>query len=518
MSDQEAQSSSLLRSSSIVSVMTLLSRVLGLVRDVVVAQYFGARADAFFVAFKIPNFFRRLFAEGAFTVAFVPVLGEYRAQRSLNEVRLFVAHMSGTLGTILLAVTVLAMLFADYLPWLFAPGFRSDAAKFALTGDLLRITFPYLLFISLAAFSSSVLNAYGRFAVPAFTPVILNVCLIASVWLLTPYFAEPLFALAWGVFIAGALQWLFQLPFLAQQRMLVWPKPNRQDDGVKRVGKLMLPALFGVSVSQINLLLDTLLASFLEDGSVSWLYYADRLNNLPLGIFAIAIAVVVLPSLSAQHASENRQRFADILDWAVRMVLLLALPAALALVMLATPLMATIFYHGEMTAYDIGKMALALQAYGSGLLAFMLIKVLAPGYYAQQDTKTPVRIGIQAMALNMVLNLLLVVPLQHVGLALATALSSYFNALMLYWGLRRNQTLALQQGWWRFLLKVLLALLLLAASVWWLMGDAQQWLQLSAWQRAQRMTWVVLGGVLVYFAALLMLGLRPRHLRGVRFE
>ena len=519
MSEQESHSSKgLLRSSSIVSLMTLLSRVLGLVRDVVVAQYFGARADAFFVAFKIPNFFRRLFAEGAFSVAFVPVLSEYRAQRSLDEVRLFVARMSGTLGLLLMLLTALALLFADYLPWLFAPGFRADPEKFALTGDLLRITFPYLLFISLAAFSSSVLNAYGRFAVPAFTPVILNITLIASVWYLTPLFVEPLFALAWGVLLAGALQWLFQLPFLARQRMLVWPRPNTKDDGVRRVGGLMVPALFGVSVSQINLLLDTLLASFLESGSVSWLYYADRLNNLPLGVFAIAIGVVVLPSLSANHARDDHQRFAAILDWALRMVILLALPAALALVLLATPLMATIFYHGEMTPYDIGNMALALQAYGSGLLAFMLIKVLAPGYYARQDTKTPVRIGIQAMVLNMVLNLALVMPLQHVGLALATALSSYFNAWMLYRGLRRSNTLNLQPGWWRYSAKVVLALLALAGAIVLLMGDAQQWLFWSAGQRAGQMALLVISGVLLYFAVLAALGLRPRHLRGARFE
>lgn len=516
-SGEKSSGSSLLRSSSIVSVMTLLSRVLGLVRDVMVAQYFGARADAFFVAFKIPNFFRRLFAEGAFSVAFVPVLTEYKTQRGLIEVKLLIARVSGVLGMALLGITALALLGADYLPWVFAPGFREDPEKFALTSDLLRITFPYLLFISLTAFASSVLNAYGRFAVPAFTPVLLNLCLIFSVVVMTEWFVEPLFALAWGVFMAGAVQLLFQLPFIAQLGLLVRPQYQPKDEGVRRIGKLMIPALFGVSVSQINLLLDTLLASFLESGSVSWLYYSDRLNNLPLGIFAIAIGVVILPALSQKHAAEKGQEFAKTLDWAIRMVFLLALPAALALVTLATPLMATIFYHGEITAYDVGKMTLSLQAYGSGLLAFMMIKVLAPGYYARQDTKTPVKIGIQAMAVNMVLNLALVFPLQHVGLALATSLSAYFNAYMLYRGLRKQGVYAAQPGWLSFVAKAAIANVALFVVMFWLMGNPQQWLEWSTLERSGWMALIVTAGVLVYFSILIVAGLRPRHLKGQLF-
>ena len=315
---------SLVRSSSIVSIMTLLSRVLGLVRDVVVAQYFGARADAFFVAFKIPNFLRRLFAEGAFSVAFVPVLSEYKSQRSIVDVKLLIASVSGVLGLILFLVTVVALLLAPWLPYVFAPGFSGDEAKFALTGDLLRITFPYLLFISLTAFAGSILNAYGRFAIPAFTPVLLNLCLIFSTLVMTSWFVEPLYALAWGVFMAGALQFLFQLPFIARLGLLVRPTYQPKQEGVGRILRLMGPALFGVSVSQINLLLDTLLASFLEPGSVSWLYYSDRLNNLPLGIFAIAIGVVILPALSKTHAEDNSDHFAQTLDWATRMIFLRA--------------------------------------------------------------------------------------------------------------------------------------------------------------------------------------------------
>lgn len=518
MSEQtEKKGGSLLASSSIVSVMTLLSRVLGLVRDVIVAQYFGARADAFFVAFKIPNFFRRLFAEGAFSVAFVPVLSEYKTQRSEAEVKMLIASVSGVLGMALLLVTVLAVAFAQYLPYIFAPGFSDDPAKFALTGELLQITFPYLLFISLTAFAGSVLNSYGKFAVPAFTPVLLNVCLIVAVVYMTHYFVEPLFALAWGVFMAGAVQFVFQLPFLAQLQKLTWPRFRPKDEGVIRILKLMGPALFGVSVSQINLLLDTLLASFLEAGSVSWLYYSDRLNNLPLGLFAIAIGVVILPALSRQHAEKDGSHFARTLDWAVRMVFMLALPAALALVVLATPLMATIFYHGAVTEYDVGKMTMSLQAYGSGLLAFMLIKVLAPGYYARQDTKTPVKIGIQAMVVNMVLNLILVFPLQHVGLALATSLSAYFNAYMLYRGLKQQGYYQAQAGWMLFVLKIMAALSGLFAVMFLLMGDPSQWLIWDTWNRIGWMSLIVLGGVAIYFVVLLLAGLRPRHIRGELF-
>lgn len=512
-----ARESGLLKSSSIVSVLTLLSRVLGLVRDVVVAQYFGTRIDAFLVAFKIPNFFRRLFAEGAFTVAFVPVLSEYRTQRAFQDVQMLVARVSGVLGTVLFGVTVLAVTFADYLPWLFAPGFQQDPEKFALTGELLQITFPYLLFIALTAFSGSVLNSYGRFAVPAFTPVLLNVCLISITLWGVDEFDEPLFALAWGVFFAGVLQLLFQLPFLARLQLLVRPQYQPQDEGVRRIVGLMIPALFGVSVSQINLLLDTVLASFLENGSVSWLYYADRLNNLPLGLFAIAIGVVILPALSSRHAEQQQEGFADTLDWAIRMVFLLALPAALALALLAEPLMATIFYHGAITEYDVSQMSLALQAYASGLLAFMMIKVLAPGYYARQDTTTPVKIGIQAMVVNMVLNLILVFPFDHVGLAMATALSSFFNAFMLYRGLKQKSVYRASSGWLRFSLRLVLANIGLVAAVLLLAGPSSQWLAWGATERMFQMALVVIAGVAVYVGVLVAAGLRLRHLRGVQF-
>ncbi len=510
----QAPSTGLLRSSSIVSVMTLLSRILGLARDILVASYFGARADAFFVAFKIPNFFRRLFAEGAFSVAFVPVLSEYKVQREHQDVKALVKAVSGTLLGILGPFTLVAVAAAPILTWVFAPGFYSDPAKFELTSDLLRITFPYLLLISLTAFYGSVLNTYGQFAIPAVTPVLLNLCLIIATLYFTPWFDEPLLALAWGVLLAGVTQLAFQLPFVMKLGLLGLPKPGFADQGVRRILTLMVPALFGVSVSQINLLLDVLLASFLESGSVSWLYYSDRLAQLPLGVFAIAIAVVILPSLSQKHAAADGSRFASMLDWGVRMVLLIGLPSALALCLLAEPLMATIFYRGEITEYDVMNMAMSLRAYGAGLLAFMLIKVLAPGFFARQDTKTPVKIGIKAMVLNMVLNLPLVLLLAHTGLALATTLSAYFNAFMLYWGLRQMGVYQVQPGWYAWLARMLLANGAMVSVLLVLNPPTAQWLHFS---EAERMGWTALlvaSGVAVYGLTLLAAGLRLRHLRG----
>ncbi|HAG94499.1 MAG TPA: murein biosynthesis integral membrane protein MurJ, partial [Gammaproteobacteria bacterium] len=430
----------LLRSTGIVSLFTMLSRVLGLVRDVVVANVFGAGggADAFFVAFKIPNFFRRLFAEGAFNQAFVPVLSEYRSQREQVEVRLLISYTMGSLGGVLMVISLMCVVFAPAVTFLFAPGFHDMPEKFDLASDMLRLTFPYLLLISLTAMLGSVLNSYGRFAIPAFTPVLLNLCLIGAALLVSPLMDPPIIALAWGVLAAGVVQLVFQFPFVRQIQLLSVPRWGWSDPGVKRILALMLPAMFGVSVAQINLLLDTVLASFLVDGSVSWLYYSDRLMELPLGVFGIAIATVILPSLSRKHASQSVEAFSQTLDWAVRMVLLIGLPAALALVVLAAPLLVTLFQYGEFSAADVDRASLSLQAYGAGLLGFMLVKVLAPGYFARQDTKTPVKVGIKAMVANMVFNLALIVPLAHVGLALATSLSALLNAFLLWLGLRRE--------------------------------------------------------------------------------
>ena len=514
--EQKGEGGGLLRSSMVVGIMTMLSRVLGLVRDVVVANYFGASgsADAFFVAFKIPNFLRRLFAEGAFSQAFVPVLSEYRSQRDLAAVQQLVHRVAGALGSVLVLVTVIAVIGAPLLAALFAPGFyMAGGEKFALAADMLRIAFPYLLLISLTAFCGAILNSYGRFAVPAFTPVLLNCCLIGSAIWLSPLLDTPVMALAWGVLMAGAVQLLFQLPFLARLSLLPVPRPDFRDEGVRRILKLMLPALFGVSVAQINLLLDTVLASFLQTGSVSWLYYSDRLSELPLGVFGIAIATVILPSLSRNHAGQDPQRFARTLDWAIRMVLLIGLPAALALAVLAEPMIATLFHYGAMTDFDVQMSAFSLRAYAFGLLAFMLIKVLAPGYFSRQDTKTPVKIAVKAMLVNMVFNLILVWPLDHAGLALATSLSAFMNAGWLLHGLIREGVFRWQAGWGMMLVRLLLSA---AAMVTVLLGIQTQlgdWLQAGLWDRVQWMSLLVLAGGGTYLLMLVLLGLRPRHLR-----
>ncbi|WP_234251255.1 murein biosynthesis integral membrane protein MurJ [Billgrantia desiderata] len=505
----------LMRSGLVVGAMTMLSRVMGLARDVVVATLFGAGngTDAFFVAFKIPNFMRRLFAEGAFNQAFVPVLSEYATRGSKREVRELLDAVAGSLTAVLALITALAMLAAPWLVWVFAPGFGRDPAKLALTADMLRLTFPYLLLVSLTAFAGSVLNTWNRFAVPAFTPVLLNLSLIGAAVLLTPLMSEPAMALAWGVLIAGVAQLAFQVPFLARLGLMPRPWPNFAHSGVKRILVLMAPALFGVSVSQINLLLDTVLASLLTPGSVSWLYYSDRLVELPLGVFGIAIGTVILPALSKRHAEQSGEHFAAMLDWAVRAVLLLGLPAALALAILAEPLLISLFHYGAMTEHDIVMAAMSLRAYAFGLVAFMLIKVLAPGFFARQNTKTPVKVGIIAMVANMVFNLILIWPLAHAGLALATALSAFLNAGLLGWLLHKQGVLVFQPGWGRYAVQLVGGCVVMSVGLAWLAPEWQQWLEWGVSVRVQWLALLVVVGAAIYFAWLAALGVRPRHFR-----
>ena len=505
----------LMRSGLVVSAMTMLSRVMGLARDVVIATLLGAGdgADAFFVAFKIPNFLRRLFAEGAFNQAFVPVLSEYSTQRDREEIRALLNATAGSLTAALALITAVAMLCAPWLIWVFAPGFGSDPEKLSLTADMLRLTFPYLLLISLTAFSGSVLNTWNRFAVPAFTPVLLNLSLIGAALFLMPLMEEPAMALAWGVLIAGAAQLVFQVPFLLRLGLMPTPWPNFAHEGVRRILKLMGPALFGVSVSQINLLLDTVLASLLAAGSVSWLYYSDRLVELPLGVFGVAIGTVILPALSKRHADQSKEHFAAMLDWAIRLVLLLGLPAALALAVLAEPLLITLFHYGAMTDNDIQMAAMSLRAYAFGLVAFMLIKVLAPGFFARQDTKTPVKVGIIAMVANMVFNLLLIWPLAHAGLALATSLSAFLNAGLLGYLLHKQGVLVFQPGWKRYLIQLIGGSGLMYAALYFVAPDWQAWLAFGLWQRISWVTGLVVLGGSLYFAWLAALGLRVRHFK-----
>ncbi len=493
----------------------MISRVLGLIRDMVFAALFGATAgaDAFYVAFKIPNFLRRLFAEGAFSQAFVPVLAEYHTRRDADATRELIAAVSGTLATVLLGITVLAIAGAGVIALVFAPGFHDEPVKLQMVTDMLRLTFPYLLLISMTAFCGAVLNTWGYFAVPAFTPVLLNLALIGAALGLSPLLDPPVYALAWGVLAAGILQLAFQLPFMARIHALPRPRLNFRHEGVRQILRLMAPALFGVSVSQINLMLDTILASLLVTGSVSWLYYSDRLAELPLGVFGVALGTVVLPSLSKSWARAAPGEFSSALNWGIRLVLLVGLPAAVALVVLAEPLIAVIFMRGEMTAHDVTQAAQSLRGYALGLLAFMMIKVLAPGYYARKDTRTPVRIGVIAMVANMVFNLALIVPLAHAGLALATTLSAFLNAGLLWRGLRREGLVETDGKWQRWMAWLVISNGCLGAWLWltrhlWQFGGNAYGLS-----GALNVLAVCVGGVLVYALALRVSGLRIRHLR-----
>lgn len=500
-----------LRSTGVVGLLTMLSRILGLIRDVMIANLIGAgaSADAFFVAFKIPNFLRRLFAEGAFAQAFVPVLSEYRTTRDYAEIRSLVDHVAGMLGLSLAILTGIAIVAAPVLTLVFAPGFVQYEEKLALATQMLRITFPYLLLISMTAFAGSILNSYGRFAVPAFTPAILNLSLIGCTLFMAPWLNQPAMALAWGVLIAGIGQLLFQLPFLLKINLLPTPKISRHHEGVTQILRLMVPALFGVSVSQINLLLDTVLASFLQTGSVSWLYFSDRLVELPLGVFGIAIATVILPSLSRQHASEDQNRYRKTMGWALRSVFTMGLPAALALFVLAEPLIITLFHYGAMTEMDVQMSAMSLRAYSFGLIAFMLIKVLAPGYFSRQDMRTPVRIAVWAMLANMVLNLLLVWPLKHAGLALATSMAAFLNAGLLFSGLYRMGFYKPSRDWWKLGIQLLVANISMVLVLMLLTSGNELWFAWDVWQRAWSLGGLCLVGVVIYFLVLFLLGVRP---------
>lgn len=510
----------ILRSSAVVGVMTMLSRVLGLLRDILFARFLGAEAsaDAFYVAFKIPNFLRRLFAEGAFAQAFVPVLSEYREQGSEVAVRNFINRIAGCLGSVLILLTVVVVVASPLVVSVFGMGFLlRNPDKFALTTDLLRITFPYLLLISLTGLAGGILNSYDRFAVPAFTPVLLNLTLIFAAAVVAPSLQEPAFALAWGVLVAGVLQLLFQVPFLMQLGLLPHPQVDWGDESVTRVLKLMAPAMFGVSVSQINLLFDTALASFLPDGSITWLYFSDRLTELPLGVFGVGIATVILPSLSRQFV-RGAATFSHTLDWALRLILLIGLPAALALMILAEPILYALFQYDQFRPEDVLMARYSLWAYSLGLTAFMLIKVLASGYFSRQDMKTPVRIGIIAMITNMGLNIAFVLPghflwgIGHAGLALATSFSAFLNAGLLLRGLRRCDAYQPGVGWLRFGSQSLVANLAMAASLVW---GVTQMDGVVAMPGPTRLAWVgaLVGlGLMTYVVALLALGLRPRDL------
>lgn len=507
---------SLLRSTSLVSLMTFISRILGFLRDMVIAQFFGAEAgmDAFIIAFRIPNFMRRLFAEGAFSQAFVPVLAEYQQTRTIDEVRLFLARVLGTLSSVLSLVTVLGIVAAPVIVFVFAPGFGEDASRSVLASQMLRLTMPYLMLISLTAMAGAILNTYGYFGVPAFTPVFLNISMIVAAIYISPHFSVPVVALAWGVLIAGITQLFFQIPFLFHRKLLVRPRVFFKDPGVIRVLKLMVPALFGVSIAQLNMMVDTIFASFLKVGSVTWLFFTDRLTDFPLGVFGVAIATVILPHLSRRHADQNTKHFSQSLDWGLRLLLLIGIPAALGLMIFSMPLIASCFGYGKYNSYDVLQTQKSLITLALGVPGFMMVKVLASGFYARQDIKTAVNAGVWAMVINTGLCALFILPLQHAGLTLASALAGYVNCGILGYRLIKRGYYQPSPAWGKYLVQLLTANALMGVYLFFMKGNIDAWMGQSAAHRLSDLLMHVIAAMAIYVVSLGLCGVRIAHFRG----
>lgn len=502
----------LLRVLATVSSLTMVSRVLGYARDFFIARIFGASlaTDAFFVAFKIPNLLRRMFAEGAFSQAFVPILAGYKHGSSADEARTLIDSVATLLFLALVLTAALGMAAAPLIVYLTAPGFAADPGKFGLTVQMLRITFPYIVFISLVALSAGILNTWNRFSVPAITPALLNVSFIVAAVLFADWFDPPVLVLAWAVFIGGAMQLAFQVPYLAKMGLLPRWRLDFSHPGMRRLLLLMVPAAFGVSASQVSLLLNQVFASFLQTGSVSWLYYADRLMELPAGVLGVAVGTILLPSLSKFHADANPQEYARLLDWGLRTTLLLAVPSAAALAVLALPLIATLFQHGRFSSNDAWMTQQALVAYSVGLVGMILVKILAPGFYARQNVATPVKIGVVTLAATQAMNMVFVGPFHHAGLALAIGLGACLNAGLLYRQLRRHRIYTPQPGWLAFILKIAASAAFMAIVLFSTMREAAWWLNASWQQKLPATLGLVLLGTAAYAACLAAFGFRPR--------
>lgn len=491
--------------------MTFISRVLGFLRDMIAASLFGVNAgvDAFLVAFKLPNFMRNLFAEGSFSQAFVPTLAHYKHNKSPEEIQKFIAHTAGCFSAILLIITMLAVLFMPVLIKIIAPGF--DPYRFELATYLTRITFPYLMLISLTAFVGSILNSYGKFGVPAFAPAILNIVLIIAAIFFSQFFTVPIESQAWAILISGFLQLGFQLPALKKLGLLRLPKLNFKDEGVQKILKLMVPALFGASIVQIGLFINTIFASFLKTGSITWLYYSERLAYFPQGVFAVALATVVLPHLSKQVAQKSHAEFLRAMDWGIRCNLLVGLPSALTMGMLSGPLISSLFRYGKFNNFDVIMTQQSVIAYAVGLLAFMLIKILSTGFYAHQNIKTPVKIGVAAVIFNIIMSALLIFPLKHAGLALATSLSSCFNVVLLIYYLYKYKLFRLQPGWGVFLLQLLAANVGIIIFFYFQQGSITTWLNYSTHERILHLSYLLGASIGIYLVILAACGLRLRH-------
>ena len=500
--------------------MTMLSRVTGFLRDFLIARAFGASGytDAFFVAFRIPNLLRRLFAEGAFSQAFVPILAEYKNQKGDRATRLLVDHVATVLAWALLATCIIGIIAAPGIVYLIATGLKSDPLAFDVSVVMTRIMFPYILFMSLVALAGGVLNTWREFKIPAVTPVLLNLSFIAASLLVAPHLSQPIYALAFAVFFGGLLQLGLQIPALMRIGMLpriaFSPRMALQDPGLRRVLKKMVPATFAVSVAQISLIINTNIATHLAKGSVSWLSYADRLMEFPTALLGVALGTILLPSLSKAHADGNDAEYSSLLDWGLRLTFLLALPSAVGLATLSVPLTATLFHYGKFDAQAVIQTGHALVAYGVGLIGLILVKILAPGFYAKQDIRTPVRIAIGVLVVTQLMNLVFVPWIALAGLALSIGLGACINAICLYLGLRRRGLYSPSRGWALFLVQLAGALCLMAAMALWSASNID-WLALQAHplRRVLSLLMVLALCGVTYFGALLAMGFDLRAFR-----
>ncbi|MAD91595.1 MAG: murein biosynthesis integral membrane protein MurJ [Gammaproteobacteria bacterium] len=521
-SEDSIASAGLFKKTSIVGGMTLISRVLGLFRDIVFAQYFGAKIvmDAFLVANRIPNMLRRLFAEGAFSAGFIPVMARYRQNHNHDEARAFIDSISGTFGIILFIVTLIGVIAAPLLVMIVAPGFLGDGGDLDLAALMLKFTFPYLFFISLTALAGGILNTYGNFSVPAFTPVILNIVLIGAAILVSPMLDNPAMALAYGVLIAGLFQLLFQLPYLAKLRLLPKPKWAPKHEGVRRAFRLMVPAIFGSSAAKINVLIGGIIASMLPVGSISYLYFSDRLMEFPLGIFSIALGTVTLPYLASLWAKEDKQSFRDTLDWSLKLAFLIVIPAAIGLFVLAEPLVASLFFGGVFDEHAVRMTSLALKAYSIGLVGFSFVKILAPAYFAREDTKTPVRIAILSLIVNLILSIFLAWYMTsnnmdgpHIGLAIATSCAALLNSILLYFGLRNSQVLQHSKGWPILFIRIIVSSFIMIIALNHFNRPLDWWVDVTFFRRIMQLLISVGMGAVTYFLTMALIGTRFEHFK-----
>ena len=508
----------MLASSGIVSFWTFISRILGLARDIVFTSLLGAGValDTYVVITKIPNVFRRIFAEGAFNQAFVPVLSEYKENKTEGEVKNLINNVFGMLSSLILIITIIIVFFAPFFILFFAPGFYVEPIKRELATDILRITFPYLFFVSLVALSGSIMNTFGKFSIPALTPVFYNLILVCFALWIAPLYELPVYAIAWGMFSAGVLQLFIQVYPLIKLNLLPRFSLDLNHPGVRKILYLMIPGVIAGGVSQLNMLVDTILASFLPTGSPTWLYVSDRLMQLPLGIFAIAIGTVLLPRLSSLHQSEDTSEFSKTMDWSIRLVVLISVPSIIGLVLLSQPIILTLFERGEFMSHDTFKSSLSLIALALGLMAFMLIKVLTPGFFARQNPKTPVKVAVASMLLNVFLAWILAFyfGLNHVGLAIASSISAYFTIIILLFILLKNKIYKLERGWVIFLSRIVVSSLVMTSVVYFLNFDIVHWRGLDQIDRFINLFGILIFSAFSYFGSLWLLGLRLIHLKG----